>query len=104
MKVNLVHDFLVFNFFLRNKTYLDFSAGIFFCKQFLSDFLFLKCVRHVLVLISLVCFRLKQFYLKSIQADGLTYCFNLSKNSNKSINFYNFFCKFDSNFFVYEEM
>ena len=50
----------------------------------MSDcFLFLKCVKLVLLLVSKVCFRFKQFYLKSIENDGETYCFNLSQKKSK---------------------
>ena len=49
-------------------------------------------MKQVFVFISLVGSRFKQFYSKSIQVDGLTDCFNKSKNVlKKLINFQFFF-------------
>ena len=38
-----------------------------------------------------MCFRSVQFYLKCIEVDGLTYCFNFSKK--KLVNFQIFFAR-----------
>ena len=38
-----------------------------------------------------MCYRSKQFYLKSIEVAGLTYCFNFSKK--KMVNFQIFFAR-----------
>ena len=39
----------------------------------------------------LVCLMIEQFYLKSIQNEGIAFCFDSRKNSKVS----NFFCNFD---------
>ena len=45
----------------------------------------LKVHKLVLVFICLVCFRIEPFHLKSIQVDGIAYCFIMSKLFRKFV-------------------
>ena len=69
--VNTRQNFFSKNFFFKN------CCLNFFCSKFSDFFLFYKCVKLVIVLISLVCFSLEQLYLKSSQVDDNASCFNV---------------------------
>ena len=71
---------MVFDFYTRQNFLLE---NVFFCINFsfgcIIFCLFLLKIKKNFdffsVFVCLVCFRLKQFHLKSIQVDGSTYCF-----------------------------